>query len=69
MKHFIKGQRVTTPHGLGTILNFERVVHVRLPVTYVDEYVAGDRIQVQLDDPDLWVHGVGNPHYSARDIQ
>lgn len=66
---FSIGQRVRGPHGTGTILQFERIDSVSKPVEYSSEYRTGDRIAVQLDDPTIWSHGVGHPHYASRDLE
>lgn len=65
-------QRVkTAKYGEGVIVDFERIIHVRLPVEHCKEYQQGDRIGIQLDAPQNWpLHSAtsGVPYFSPRDI-
>lgn len=63
------GMLVDTPHGTGTVLRFEHIEHVSLPITYTDTYTERDRIEVQLHDPSHWFPDVGNPHYVLRELR
>lgn len=62
----IIGQRVNTKYGTGTVVEFERLTH---PISYPLEYADGDRIAVLLDDPTLWPHGKGNPHFLINEVK
>ena len=66
-------QRIkTAKYGEGVIVDFERIIHVRLPVTHCTEYQEGDRIGIKLDVPHNWpLHSQtsGHPYFVPSDIQ
>jgi hypothetical protein len=49
------GQKVYNSHfGSGTVKVFEQCFDVRASCTYSDNYVAGSRVGVALDNPEKW---------------
>ena len=65
-------QRVKTEkYGEGVIVDFERIVNLRLPVQHALEYQIGDRIGIRLDIPENWpLHSSssGVPYFLPSDI-
>jgi hypothetical protein len=64
------GTRVSTKYGPGSVSGFERIVSVKSPIEYPNEYATGDRIAVRLDNPENWIlsNSQSDPYFYASEI-
>lgn len=72
MDNIVKGQRVITCHGPGTVVNFE-ICHIGMKkAEYSDTFYRGCRVAVQLDNPGAWAghkYSAGLPHYVPEELK
>ena len=61
-----RGDIVITPHGMGTVVEFEDTSTLQL--RYTDKQTPDCRVAVMLDDPTAWFGYPSLPYYQLKEI-